>query len=159
MQEQNRFKKETVLKKEKSPQTVGAKEQDDSTEDQRASTANWTQQKETMNTYTRRWVIQNCPVKGTKRKRVKKEWKTHLIPSNETRCSLWKFRREERKKGPESLLKIIMVENFPNLGREMHIQVHNAQRSPKQAELKKKIKKATSRHIRVELSEVKNKKF
>lgn len=98
MHEQNKFKKETVLKKEKSPQTVGAKEQDDSTEDQRASTANWTQQKETMNTYTRRWVIQNCPVKGTKRKRVKKEQETHLIPSNETRCSLWKFIMEGKEK-------------------------------------------------------------
>lgn len=56
----------------------------------------------------------------TERKRVKKEQETHVIPSNETICSLWKFQKEERKKGPENLFKIIMVENFPNLGREMH---------------------------------------
>ena len=58
---------------------------------------------------------------------MKKEQETHVIPPNETICSLWKFQKEERKKGPESLFKIIMVENFPNLGREMH----NAQRSTK----------------------------
>ena len=67
--------------------------------------------------------------KQRKRKRVKKEQETHVIPSNETTCSLWKFQKGKRKKGPESLFKIIMVENFPNLGREMHIQIHKAEQS------------------------------
>ena len=64
-----------------------------------------------------------------------------MIPSNETTCSLWKFQKEKRKKGPESLFKIIMVENFPNLGREMHIQIHKAEQSNRLNSKKKKKKK------------------
>ena len=45
-----------------------------------------------------------------------------------------------------------MVENFPNLGREMHIQIHKAEQSNRLNSKKKKKKKATSRHIRVELT-------
>ena len=35
---------------------------------------------------------------------------------------------EEREKGGENLLKDIIAENFPNLGKETHIQVQKAQR-------------------------------
>ena len=31
--------------------------------------------------------------------------------------------KEEKKKGPESLFKEIMAENFPNLGKDMYIQI------------------------------------
>lgn len=33
---------------------------------------------------------------------------------------------EEEKKGSECLFKDIMVENFPNMGRELNIQIHEA---------------------------------
>ena len=36
---------------------------------------------------------------------------------------------EEREKRAESLFEEIMAENFPNLGRHMDIQVHEAHRS------------------------------
>lgn len=35
---------------------------------------------------------------------------------------------EEKESGTESLFKAIMNENFPNLGREMGTQIHEAQR-------------------------------
>jgi len=38
--------------------------------------------------------------------------------------------REEREKGAEYLLKEIMTENFPSLGRNLEIQVHEAQSFP-----------------------------
>lgn len=36
---------------------------------------------------------------------------------------------EEREKGAESLSKEIIAENFPNLGRRLDIQVHEARRT------------------------------
>ena len=36
---------------------------------------------------------------------------------------------EEQEKGTENLFKEIMTENFPNLGRELDIQVHEANTS------------------------------
>lgn len=33
---------------------------------------------------------------------------------------------EEKEKGTENLFKIILAENFPNVGREMAIQIHEA---------------------------------
>ena len=35
---------------------------------------------------------------------------------------------EDKEKGAESLLKEIMTENFPNLGRKMKIQINEIQR-------------------------------
>ena len=37
-------------------------------------------------------------------------------------------REVEREKKAESLFKEIMVENCPNLGRQMYVQIHEAQR-------------------------------
>lgn len=39
--------------------------------------------------------------------------------------------REERDNGTESLFIVIMIENFPNLGRDLVIQIHENHRSPK----------------------------
>lgn len=38
---------------------------------------------------------------------------------------------EEKENTTESLFKAIMGENFPNLGREMDIQIHDDQQTPK----------------------------
>ena len=38
--------------------------------------------------------------------------------------------RKEKEKGLESIFKAIMVRNFPNLGRETDIQIHEVQRIP-----------------------------
>ena len=37
---------------------------------------------------------------------------------------------EKREKGVESLFKEITAENFPNLGRDLNIQLHEVQLSP-----------------------------
>ena len=42
---------------------------------------------------------------------------------------------EEREKGTGSMLKAIMTENFPNLGREMDIWIHENQRIPNRLNL------------------------
>ena len=39
-------------------------------------------------------------------------------------------RREEKKKGPEKIFEEIIVENFPNRGKEIVNQVQEAQRVP-----------------------------
>lgn len=44
---------------------------------------------------------------------------------------------EEKEKGTEHLIKAIIAENFPNLGREMAIQIHEAQRTPHKLKLKR----------------------
>ena len=43
---------------------------------------------------------------------------------------------EEREKGVESLFKDKMAENFPNLGRDLDIQVHEVNRSPNKLNVK-----------------------
>lgn len=44
---------------------------------------------------------------------------------------------KEREKGAENLSKEIMADNFPNLGTDMDLQEHEAQRSQKRFNLKK----------------------
>ena len=44
---------------------------------------------------------------------------------------------EEKRKGKERLFKEIMDENFPNLGKEIGIQIHDAQRIPNRLNPKK----------------------
>ena len=39
---------------------------------------------------------------------------------------------EEREKGPEKIFEEIMVENFPNMGKEIATQVQEAQRNSRQ---------------------------
>lgn len=38
---------------------------------------------------------------------------------------------EEKEKGTKSIFRVKMAENFPNLGREMDIQIHEAQSTPR----------------------------
>ena len=55
---------------------------------------------------------------------------------------------EKKEKGTESVFKAIMAENFPNLGRERNVQIHEAQRIPN----KSNPKRAIPRHIMIKLS-------
>ena len=61
---------------------------------------------------------------------------------------------EEKEKGTESIFKALMAENFLNLGREMDIQIYEAQRTPKISNLDR----ATPRQIIIKLSKSKTKK-
>ena len=40
------------------------------------------------------------------------------------------YKGEEREKGPEKIFEEIIVENFPNMGKEIATQVQDAQRVP-----------------------------
>lgn len=55
---------------------------------------------------------------------------TYGTPTSESINTLGNS-REKRGKGVESLLKEIMARNFPNQGREINIQIHEVQRTPK----------------------------
>lgn len=47
--------------------------------------------------------------------------------------ALWEFQKQKRKRN-KNIFKAIMVENLPNLGKEIDIQIHKAKRNPKNVE-------------------------
>ena len=60
---------------------------------------------------------------------------------------------EEREKGPEKIFEEIIVENFPNMGKEIATQVQEAQRVPYR--INSRIN--TPRHIVIKLAKIKDK--
>ena len=60
---------------------------------------------------------------------------------------------EEEKKEPEKILEEVIVENFPNMGKEIVSQVQEAQRVPYRINPKRN----TPRHILIKLSKIKYK--
>ena len=60
---------------------------------------------------------------------------------------------EEREKGPEKIFEDIIVENFPNMGKEIATQVQEAQRVPGRINPRRK----TPRHIVIKLTKIKDK--
>lgn len=62
--------------------------------------------------------------------------------------------REESEQGIENLFDEIMVENFPNLGKEKVTEVQETQKVP----IKMDPKRPTPRHIIIEVENVKDKK-
>ena len=57
---------------------------------------------------------------------------------------------EEKKKGSEKIFEEIIVENFPNMGKEIVIQVQEAQRVPYRINPRKN----THRHILIKLTKI-----
>ena len=60
---------------------------------------------------------------------------------------------EEREKGPEKILEEIIVENFPNMGKEIATQVQEAQRVPGRRNPRRNM----PRHILIKLPKIKYK--
>ena len=60
---------------------------------------------------------------------------------------------EEREKGPEKIFEEIIVENFPNMGREIGTQVQEAQRVPYRINPRRN----TPRHIVIKVAKIKDK--
>ena len=60
---------------------------------------------------------------------------------------------EEKKKGSEKIFEDIIVENFPNMGKEIVSQLQEAQRVPSRINPKRN----TLRHILIKLSKIKYK--
>ena len=62
---------------------------------------------------------------------------------------------EEKKKGSEKIVEEIIVENFPNMGKEIVNQVQEAQRVPYRINPRRNM----SRHILIKLTKIKKKKY
>ena len=60
-------------------------------------------------------------------------------------------RRREREKGPEKIFEEIIVENFPNVGKEIATQVQEAQRVPYRINPRRNM----PRHIVIKLAKIK----
>ena len=61
--------------------------------------------------------------------------------------------REEREKGPEKIFEEIIVENFPNMGKEIATQVQEAQRVPYRINPRRNM----PRHIVIKVAKIKDK--
>ena len=61
--------------------------------------------------------------------------------------------RRRRDKGPEKISEEIIVENFPNMGKEIATQVQEAQRVPG----RKNPSRNTPRHLVIKLTKIKDK--
>ena len=62
-------------------------------------------------------------------------------------------RGEEREKGPEKIFEEIIVENFPNMGKEIATQLQEAQRVPG----RRNPRRNTLRYIGIKLTKIKDK--
>ena len=60
---------------------------------------------------------------------------------------------EEREKGPEKILEEIIVENVPNMGKEIATQVQEAQRVPYRINPRRNM----PRHIVIKVAKIKDK--
>ena len=60
---------------------------------------------------------------------------------------------EERQKGPEKIFEEIIVENFPNIGKEIATRVQEAQRVPGRINPRRNM----PRHILIKLTKIKDK--
>ena len=60
---------------------------------------------------------------------------------------------EKREKGPEKIFQEIIVQNFPNMGKEITTQVQEVQRVP----YRKNLRRNTLRHIVIKLAKIKDK--
>ena len=62
---------------------------------------------------------------------------------------------EEREKGPEKIFEEIIVEHFPNMGKEIATQVQDAQRGPG----RRNPRRNTPRHVVIKLTKIKDKNY
>ena len=62
-------------------------------------------------------------------------------------------RRTKREKGPKKIFEEIIVENFPNMGKEIATQVQEAQRVPGRINPRRNM----LRHIVIKLTKIKDK--
>ena len=73
----------------------------------------------------------------------------HNIKCNNVHI-IWVPEGEEREKGPDKIFEEIIVENFPNMGKEIATQVQEAQRVPGRINPRRN----TPRHIVIKLTKI-----
>ena len=88
-------------------------------------------------------------------KRMKRIEDNHRDLWDNTKCTNIRIigvpEEEEKKKGSEKIFEEMIVENFPNMGKEIVTQVQEAQRVPHRTNPKKN----TPRHILIKLTKIK----
>ena len=90
----------------------------------------------------------------SKEKRMKRIEDSHRDLWDNTECTNMQIigvQEEEKKKESEKIFEEIIVENFPNMGKEIVNQVQEGQRVPYRINPKRN----TSRHILIKVSKIK----
>ena len=102
-------------------------------------------------------IVEITTAEQTKEKRMKRsEDSLRDLWDNIKRTNIriiWVPEEEEKKKGTEKIFEEIIVENFPNMGKEIVTQVQEAQRIPHWINPRRN----TPRHILIKLSKMKYK--
>ena len=103
-------------------------------------------------------MVEFTAVKQNEEKRMKRNedslqdlWDN--IKCNNIRIIGGPRRTREREKGPEKIFEEIIVENFPNMGKEIATQVQEVQRLP----YRKNPRRNMPRHIVIKLAKIKDK--
>ena len=103
-------------------------------------------------------IVEITTAEQTKEKRMKRsEDSLRDLWDNIKRTNIriiWVPEEEEKKKGTEKIFEEIIVENFPNMGKEIVTQVLEAQRVPYRINPRR----STPRHILIKLSKINTKK-
>ena len=101
-------------------------------------------------------MVEITTTEQDKEKRMKRtEDSLRDLWDNIKRTNIWIIRvpEEERKKGTEKIFEDIIVENFPNMGKEIVNQVQEVQRVPYRINPRRNM----PRHILTKLSKIKYK--
>ena len=102
-------------------------------------------------------MLEFTAVEQTKEKIMKRNEDTLRDLWNNIKCNIIHIigvpERKEREKGPEKIFEEIIVENFPNMGKEIATQVQEAQRVPYRINPKQN----RLRHIVIKLAKIKDK--
>ena len=102
-------------------------------------------------------MVEFTAAEQTKEKRMKRnEDSLRDLWDNIERNNIWIIgvaEGEEREKGPEKIFEEILVENFPNMGKEIAAQVQEVQRVPYRINPRRN----KPRHILIKLSKIKYK--
>ena len=102
-------------------------------------------------------MVEFTAAEQTKEKRIKRnEGSLRDLQDNIKRnniCIIGVPEGEEREKGPEKIFEEIIVENFPNMGKEIATQVQEAQTVPYRINPRRN----TPRHIVIKVAKIKDK--
>ena len=102
-------------------------------------------------------MVEFTAAEQTKEKRMKRNEDSLRDPWDNIKCNNIHIIRvpegEEREKGPEKIFEEIIVENFPNMGKEIATQVQEAQQVPYSINPRRN----TPRHIVIKLAKIKDK--
>ena len=101
-------------------------------------------------------VVEINEAEKNKEKRIKRNEDSLRDPWDNIKCpniQIIVVPEEDRRKGHDKIFEEIIVENFPNVGKEIPTQVQEAQRVPYRINPRR----STPRHILIKLTKIKHK--